>query len=95
MTNLIAKIVDLTNGLREICKSYSTFNVRINSNSSQVFINTPEVFFANFSTYCATPYKSFNSFNYEISTEIEGVKFYTLLTQSEYEKYVVNPKETR
>lgn len=89
MTNIIAKIADLTSKLREICESNPDYDVRVNSHSSKVFINSPELFFETFEKFVVDPYKSVSSkYNYELHVEVEGVKFSTILTQSEYEKYV-------
>ena len=89
--DLVAKIADLVNELKSICDENPDFNVKVGGNFTEVFVTFPEVFFKQFDSFDTEEYKcvdSGSSFIRKAVVEVEGVQFSTLLTQSEYEKYV-------
>lgn len=91
MTDLIARIADLTGELKSICDENPAFNVKVDGNFTEVFVTFPEVFFKQFDNFDTEEYKcvdSGSSFIRKAVVEIEGIQFSTLLTQSEYEKFV-------
>ena len=91
MTDLIARIADLTGELKSICDENPTFSVKVDGNFTEVFISVPKVFFKHFDSFDIEDYKCIDpgsSFISKAIVEIEGIQFSTLLTQSEYEKFV-------
>lgn len=91
MTDLIAKIAYLTSELKSICDENSSFSIRVEGNFTEVFVNRPDVFFQLFD-FCKTEKYGCidpgNSFVRKATVEVKGIQFSTLLTQSEYEKFV-------
>ena len=87
MNDLIARIADLTNELKAICDENPALDVRVENDKSEVFINSLEVFFDTFEHFGHEQYDS-TTCAHELFVDVKGVKFYTILTQIEYEKYV-------
>lgn len=84
----IGKIVDLINELWDLVEKNKA-RILVERNMSEVHLPNTRIFMEFFKHF---DIKEFNNekFLYEASVEIEGVRFCTLLTQAEYEIFVLN-----
>lgn len=84
--DLITKIADLVNELKDIKEQQSDFAITIDCVSEGVQIGRPSNFFEHFSDYDITTRNG--EYPYRASVEVDGIEFFTLLTATEYNKYV-------
>lgn len=89
--DVIGKMADLVNELRDLAEKNKA-NVRVGSNLSEVHIPDAEIFFKYFKQFDIEElnYVANKKFPFEAFVEIDGVRFCTLLTQAEYEIFVLN-----
>ena len=85
----VSKMVDLISGLREIAEDVEGFfHVDVNQYGvMEVQISFGNVFFELFDTFDVINRKDEN-YPYKAETDVEGVKFYTILDEESYNKYV-------
>lgn len=89
--DLVTKIADLVNELKVICDKEQSISIRINNSFTAVFVSDEEFFFQSFDNFKTEKYECVDpesNFTHEATAEVDGIQFSTLLTQSEYEKYV-------
>lgn len=85
---MINRVVDLVNELHEIATNQK-FVIAIESyrGAKEVHVPFTDDFFKFFKQYDIQPREN-DKYPFEAFVEIDGVKFFSLLTQKEYEEYV-------
>ncbi|WP_397537847.1 hypothetical protein [Rummeliibacillus pycnus] len=86
MTDIIGRVAELVNELKDIKEKESDFAITIDCVSEGVQIGRPSNFFEHFTDYDITT--RIGAYPYRASVEVDGIEFFTLLTATEYNKYV-------
>lgn len=95
---MINKIIDLLNELHDLSVKNNlvvgvdVFGEKVFDKKSVQVMET-DTFFNYFQQWDIKNRDS-NEYPYEVVCEIDGVRFFTLLKQDEYEKYVLKKEET-
>lgn len=85
----VSKMVDLISGLREIAEDVDGFfTIDVNKyGEMEANVNFANVFFKLFKTFDVINRKD-GKYPYKAVVDVEGVKFYTILDEESYNKYV-------
>ena len=85
----VSKLVNLISELREIAEDVDGFfTIDVNKYSEmEVHVNFPNVFFELFKDFDVINRKD-GKYPYKVVVDVEGVKFYAVLDEKGYNKYI-------
>lgn len=86
MTEKVNRIVELVNELQEFI-GHGVINIEIDQWGKKEIFYTTEEFIGTFTNFDIVK-RSSHEYPYEAKVEIDGVNFFALLDQEEYDRYV-------